>query len=239
METINIIIDNKTIPVSVERKDIKRIILKVTPLMEVKVSAPKYISCQILNDFLNEKTNWIKKKLDNFSKTEGYASTIDIKTGSSFVIDGMDYIIEIKQGETDSVALDYKKIIVFVTDINNKTLIKKTFDSWWNEFSIFIIKKSLDKMYPIVAKHNIPYPSISLRTMKTMWGNCNIQKHKIVFNRYLCKGKVYLIEYVVLHELVHFLYPKHNKLFYDFLSIHMPDWKQRKKELDLEVVHGL
>ncbi|MBY9021665.1 MAG: DUF45 domain-containing protein [Candidatus Lokiarchaeota archaeon] len=46
-------------------------------------------------------------------------------------------------------------------------------------------------------------------------------------------------EYIVLHELVHFLYPKHNKEFYNFLSIYMPDWKERKKILDYEVVQGI
>jgi hypothetical protein len=34
-------------------------------------------------------------------------------------------------------------------------------------------------------------------------------------------------------------YPKHNKEFYNFLSIYMPDWKERKKILDYEVVQGI
>lgn len=47
------------------------------------------------------------------------------------------------------------------------------------------------------------------------------------------------IDYVVLHELVHFLYPNHSKQFYAFLSNYMPDWKERKRILDQDVVHGL
>ncbi|MDR1700473.1 MAG: DUF45 domain-containing protein [Lachnoclostridium sp.] len=38
---------------------------------------------------------------------------------------------------------------------------------------------------------------------------------------------------------MHFLYPNHSKQFYYFLSSYMPDWKDRKKMLDLDVVHGL
>jgi predicted metal-dependent hydrolase len=47
------------------------------------------------------------------------------------------------------------------------------------------------------------------------------------------------IEYVVLHELIHFLYPNHGREFYDFLTLYMPDWKGRKKVLDLEAAGRL
>ena len=69
--------------------------------------------------------------------------------------------------------------------------------------------------------------------MKTLWGSCSVNRNKVTFNQYLTKAKPACIEYVVLHELVHFLYPNHSKKFYDFLSSYMPDWKERKKVLDI------
>ena len=48
-----------------------------------------------------------------------------------------------------------------------------------------------------------------------------------------------IIDYVVLHELTHFLYPNHSKQFYMFLSNYMPDWKERKQVLDQDIVHEL
>jgi len=42
-----------------------------------------------------------------------------------------------------------------------------------------------------------------------------------------------------MHELIHMLYNKHDANFYNFLTIHMPDWKERKNRLDLETVNGL
>jgi predicted metal-dependent hydrolase len=44
---------------------------------------------------------------------------------------------------------------------------------------------------------------------------------------------------VALHELSHFLYPNHGKAFYDFLTLYMPDWRERKKILDNDVARGL
>ena len=37
---------------------------------------------------------------------------------------------------------------------------------------------------------------------------------------------------VVMHELCHLIHPNHSKQFYSFLSMQMPDWKERKCSLD-------
>lgn len=66
-----------------------------------------------------------------------------------------------------------------------------------------------------------------------------MSRHIVTFNFYLIKARMPYIDYVVLHELVHFLYPNHSKYFYAFLSNYMPDWKERKNVLDQNVVHGL
>ena len=79
----------------------------------------------------------------------------------------------------------------------------------------------------------------AIKKMKTLWGSCSKHFNKITLNEYLLKADIRCIEYVVFHELTHLIYNAHNKDFYDFLTIYMPDWKERKKRLDLEVVQGL
>jgi len=61
----------------------------------------------------------------------------------------------------------------------------------------------------------------------------------ITFNEYLYKADLLGIQYVILHEMTHSLYPSHNSSFYNFLTIQMPDCKERKKILDIEVVQGI
>lgn len=75
--------------------------------------------------------------------------------------------------------------------------------------------------------------------MQTLWGSSIPKKNRITLNEYLLKANIRYIEYVVLHELTHLLYPNHNSDFYDFLTSQMPDWKERKKQLDTEVAQGL
>ena len=78
----------------------------------------------------------------------------------------------------------------------------------------------------------VPSPRIHIRSMDTRWGSCLPQKAIITLNRHLLEMPVSCIEYVVLHEFCHFLYPNHSKDFYAILSTLMPDWQQRKKLLD-------
>ena len=87
---------------------------------------------------------------------------------------------------------------------------------------------------PLVEKYsklmNL-YPSkISFRFNKTRWGSCSY-KNSIVFNYYLAKLPVELIEYVVVHELAHIKHKHHQKSFWDEVAKVLPDVKIRRKNL--------
>ena len=88
-------------------------------------------------------------------------------------------------------------------------------------------------------KYQVPKPRIMIRIMKARWGSCWKVANTILLNFELIKAPKYCIEYVVLHELIHFLHRNHDQQFYVFLSALMPDWKQRKAILDEEVVREL
>ena len=72
--------------------------------------------------------------------------------------------------------------------------------------------------------------------MKKRWGSCLRSKNRIILNYELIKAPKHCIEYVVLHELVHFIHRNHDQKFYNMLTVLMPDWKQRKAILDEEIV---
>ena len=98
----------------------------------------------------------------------------------------------------------------------------------------------MDNYYDkVIRKYNVDKPTITIKKMKTLWGSCSPQKCKITLNEYLMKANIRCIQYVVLHELTHLLYPNHSSDFYTFMTIHMPDWEERKKQLDTEVVQCL
>lgn len=74
------------------------------------------------------------------------------------------------------------------------------------------------------------YKSSSYKFMKSKWGSCNSQKH-ITLNYRLLDLPEHLINYVVVHELVHLNHMNHSKGFWDELEGIMPDYKMKKAEL--------
>lgn len=93
--------------------------------------------------------------------------------------------------------------------------------------------------YKIIGKYEVPNVQINIRKMKSRWGSCLLEKQIIILNKELIKAPKYCIEYVILHELIHLIYKNHDKKFYDFLYTLMPDWKERKRILDEEIILSL
>jgi len=74
-----------------------------------------------------------------------------------------------------------------------------------------------------------------VRRMKTRWGSCTPAKRTIRLNTELGTREPELLEYIVVHELVHLLEASHNARFYALMDLHMPGWKAYRKELNRDV----
>lgn len=241
MEKLEIILPSskQLISVSVDRKNMKTCRLKIYTDQTVVISVPSSVPKEWIQIFLEQKANWIEKKLERFAATIGYASTNEIRNGYSIKMFGEDLIFSVSKTDKNYIYREAKTICIGNTDPNNQEKLMEQFEKWWRNESVRFLEKRIAEYYPIIKKYDKSLPKVQVRKMKTLWGSCSINRGIITFNQYLIKAKPACIDYVVLHELVHFIYPNHSRQFYDFLSIYMPDWKERKKILDLDVVHGL
>ena len=91
-------------------------------------------------------------------------------------------------------------------------------------------------MAPLVSKWEhligVEANEVRIKNMRTKWGTCNIRDKRIWLNLQLAKKSVKCVEYVVVHELIHLLEPRHNARFYAYMDKFLPDWKTRKQELN-------
>ena len=226
-------------PVQIDRKRMKTCRLKVYPDLSVSLSLPESAPDEWIEMYLAEKASWIEKKLEGFKKTTGYAATNEIRNGYSIQMMGKDMVFSVLSDAVNQVYSEGRTIIIKTTDINDQKKLLCLFEKWWKNQLINLLTQRVDHWYPVIKKYGVEKPQIYVRKMKTLWGSCSVDRGAVTFNLYLLKAKVACIDYVVLHELTHFLYPNHSKQFYMFLSNYMPDWKDRKKVLDQDVVHGL
>ena len=232
------IIDGRTYEIQVNRKRMKRVRLKIFPTMEIKLSVPYDTPDEWIIDFLKKKQPWLEERASIFKSTRAIEKEEHIVSGTATRILGRQITIQVIQSDHNHVEKDDQHLFIYTVDLN-QTVVDDQFDKWWQKQAKVYFQTVLDRQYPIIRNHGISKPAIFVRKMKTLWGSCGRKSDRINLNYYLYKAPVPCIEYIVFHELAHFVYPHHNKDFYDFITIYMPDWMERMKMLDYEIVAGI
>ena len=220
---------NGQVSVQIIRKKIKNVHLKVFRSLDVVLSVPMAVPSDWIDSFLENHVEWIDDQITKYKKASGYNNLSNIRSGSSSQLLGKDVRIYKEASLENRIELDEKKVCIFLKDISDEDLAQRLFDEWWRNKAIEIFQFEMEKLYQkIFKKYGLDQPHILVRKMKTLWGSCTPNKNKITLNEYLIKADIRCIQYVILHELAHLLYHNHSKGFYDFLTIHMPVWKERK-----------
>jgi predicted metal-dependent hydrolase len=82
------------------------------------------------------------------------------------------------------------------------------------------------------SKLGVQVSAYFLQKMKTKWGGCNHRAKTIRLNTELAKKPRGLLEYVVVHEMVHLIEPSHSERFLSLLDKHYPTWREARAELN-------
>ncbi|MCD6580046.1 M48 family metallopeptidase [bacterium] len=212
-------------------KNIKYLRINISHDLNIEVNAPFKTIEKEVEKFIEKKASWIIRTLDYFEQFHPLSSPKEYISGETHYYLGRQYRLKVIKDEKDEVKL--KSGYFFVRSKNkSKENVKKNLDQWYNLRAKRKFKELLEKWYKKLAKYGIPKPDIKMRRMKKRWGSCNIEKKTILLNTFLITRSTYAIEYIIVHELSHLKYPGHNKKFYAFLDIVLPDWKVRRKKLE-------
>ncbi|GAG15423.1 unnamed protein product, partial [marine sediment metagenome] len=95
------------------------------------------------------------------------------------------------------------------------------------------IPNLLDKWEKII---DIDVNEVRIKKMKTKWGSCNPKEKRIWLNLELAKKPLHCIEYVIVHEMIHFIEKNHSDKFRHLIGLHLPQWEQYKKELNNSIL---
>lgn len=224
----------------IKRKDVKNINLTVKPNLEVLVSANDEVPLEYIKDYVHSKGKWIEKHLNYYEKTQSMpGGKKEYVNGESFRYLGKQYRLKVFKSADEGVKYFRGYIHLYVENLNNFHRKEELMESWYEEKSKIIFKDSLNRMHDLVKPYNIEFPELDIRKMRSRWGSCFPYKNKIILNSSLIKAPKDCIDYVTLHELIHFKYKNHNDNFYRLLNIIMPDWRGKKKILDEVVVREL
>lgn len=230
----------KEIIYTITRKKVKNINLRVNPDLEVLVSANSDVPFEVIEEFVYSKAKWISRNLDYYKKTEYInQGEKEYVNGESFRYLGKQYRLKLFESPEEKVKYFRGYIHLYTQDLKDKKRKEELVEDWYRERTELVFKGSLDSMYELVRVYGIDYPILSIRKMNRRWGSCYPDKKQIIINSDLIKAPKDCINYVVLHELIHFKHPDHKREFYRMLDILMPDWEEKKQILDEVIVREL
>lgn len=106
----------------------------------------------------------------------------------------------------------------------------RDFKKYLDKEIIRIYKERLDYWYN-VFEEDIPVPNLKIRNMTSRWGVCNIKNHNVTLNYQLSKYDSSCLDYVIVHELSHFIHPNHSREFWFLVGKYYPKYKECRKML--------
>ncbi len=227
-----IYIDNLVIEVL--RKKIKNINLRIDKDKHITMSANNKVGINKLEDFAKLKKDWIIKSINKIESNSKNVKHLEYVNGEIIKIQDQRYVLCVILSNKNKVLVKDKFIDLYITDTTNYDKKKYIMDKFLSNIASEIFEESLNNMLELIKIYGVNKPVMKIRKMKSRWGSCNKSKKVITINLELVKVEKSCLEYVILHELVHFLVSGHNKYFYNYMSILMPDWKTRKKLLNEE-----
>ncbi len=106
----------------------------------------------------------------------------------------------------------------------------KEFDKWLSKYISTVFASHLNYWYDLYEE-KIPLPNLKIRKMKTRWGVCNIRNKNVTLNRELYRYDIDCLDYVIVHELAHFIHHNHSSSFWKQVSKYCPNYKEIRKKL--------
>ncbi len=103
-------------------------------------------------------------------------------------------------------------------------------DKWYKKEAKTIFQERLDFWYQHFSR-KIQKPTLWIRKMSSRWGVCNTKDINITLNSELMKRDIKYLDYVIVHELSHLIYPNHSRKFWAVVEENYKEYKKVRKEM--------
>lgn len=221
----------RTLTYELERKSVKRLNLRVRHDGTVHLSIPKHATLSEAEAFLRDREDWVLAALSRMEKrakahpqAEAVGDSLPYLGGKLEVVwrAGSPARIEANMAEG--------RLTVTLPDPADAEMRAAAIETFEKAESKKLVVTLVERYYPLFAARGVPYPkAIRVKVMKTRHGSCSAAKGYLNFSSRLCEYPVAFIEYVVVHELCHFLEANHSERFWREVARVLPDWEARER----------
>lgn len=201
------------------------------PSGNVRVAAPEALSLDAIKLAVLTRMPWIKRKQTQFLSQERQSPRRYV-SGETYFVFGRACRLTVSEWNhhRHHVSLDTNDRIHLTIPVGSPVESRRKWVLAWQTSELRNLAAAridywTERLSQTVTKWGI-------RRMKTKWGSCNPDKRTIWINAELFSKPASAIDYVILHELAHFISPRHDAAFIAVLDEHMPTWRQVRSELN-------
>jgi predicted metal-dependent hydrolase len=185
----------------------KSIAVEIDENAELIVRAPNWVSQKFINTFLKEKEAWIQKHLMSALVRQKAKPTREYKEGETFFYLGEPYTLSIIDSPQYRLFLADQRFVLSPFYANQA---RQEFEKWYKKQALKVLQERVD-FY--ATQHQFSYASIRLNQARRQWGSC-APDNRLSFTWRLIMAPLFVIDSVVVHELVHTKVKNHSAKFW-------------------------
>lgn len=230
MSTASAYLIVRGINVDVVYKDIKNLHIGVYPPMgRVRVAAPERLDEEQVRLAIIQRLPWIKRQREHF-RNAARQTERDMITGESHYVWGVRRRLKvIERPGRAHIEIEGDRLVLWVSAGTPSGKRRDLLDAWYREQ----LRHAIPDLIAVwESKLDVNVPVWTIRRMKTKWGSCNRESHHLWFNVELAKKHPDCLEYIVVHEMVHYFERNHGERFATIMDTHLPDWRARRDQLN-------
>ncbi len=218
------------ISIEVTLKKVKNVHLSVhPPTGRVTLVAPLATRPDVARAYAASRIGWIRAQQLAFA-TQAREPERECIPREGHYVWGHRYLMAVVYAEAKSgVALDHRRITLQVRPGADAEQRRRVLHAWHKGLLHAVVPALVAKWE---SRLGVRVTGYYLQRMKTKWGSCNHAEGNIRLNTELVKKPKELLEYVVVHEMLHLVEPTHNERFVALLDQHFPAWREARSELN-------
>lgn len=201
-----------------KRSKTRYISISVKPLLPVQVTLPDYVSFEEAEHFLKGKFKWVLQHKNKIHEKEEKLTIFDAFTHFKTRF----HTLEIRQHGKGTLKISVHGGIIRVlypsfaepSHPKVQAAIRKAIEEAWRIEAKAILPGMVKEL---AGRHGFHYREVFIKNARTRWGSCS-HNNNINLSLHLMMLPDRLVQYVILHELVHTVHKNHGKYFWQQLD---------------------
>lgn len=187
---------------------------------KIIVRAPQHLSQRKILDFVDQKNSWLEDQLTQLKKRATTNNHHKFLEGEKFFYLGDQYPLTFKKSQKPPLSLHTS----FILNLDDQPNAKRLFEKWYRQHAAQLLPQ---RTADYAKQFGFHFTRVNITSARTRWGSCS-SRGSINYSWRLIMAPLAVIDYVIIHELVHTQIPNHSQAFWSKVEQIMADYRAHR-----------